>query len=256
MDPVFIGIDPTAGRRPMSFAVLNDDLDLLQRGSGDLDAVLEVVRAHPSAVVAVDAPQSPNAGLMQQPARRKSYGLPPKSSRWANFKVCEYELRRRGIKLYNTPSEIEEAPRWMQLGFQLYAALRAQGYQAYRPGSAMSKQYLEVHPHATYAVLLGHLPMRKDMLEGRMQRQLVLYREKVDVPNPLQVLEEITGHHLLEGHLTLSTLYTHDELDALASAYTAHRAFRQPELVTCVGDGTEGEIVLPVSSADFKEKYL
>ena len=99
MDPVFIGIDPTAGRRPMSFAVLNDDLDLLQHGSGDLDAVLAVVRPHPSAVVAVDAPQSPNAGLMQQPARRQSYGLPPQSSRWANFKVCEYELRRRGISV-------------------------------------------------------------------------------------------------------------------------------------------------------------
>ncbi len=256
MDPVFIGIDPTAGRPPMSFAVLNDELDLLQRGAGDLDALLEVVRSQASAVVAVDAPQSPNAGLMKQPARRQSYGLPPKSARWANFKVCEYELRRRGIKLHNTPGEIEAAPKWMQLGFKLYAALRAEGYQPYRPGSATPKQYLEVHPHATFAVLLGHLPLRKDSLEGRMQRQLILYREKVDVPDPLQVLEEITGHHLLEGHLTLPALYTHDELDALASAYTAHLALRQPEQVTCVGDGAEGEIVLPVSMTDFKEKYL
>jgi predicted nuclease with RNAse H fold len=255
MNPVFIGIDPTAGRRPMSFAVLNDDLDLLQRGLGSLEAVLDVVRAYPAAVGAVDAPQSPNAGHMKDPARRQSYGLPPDSLKWANFKVCEYELRRRGLKLYNTPGEEATAPTWMQTGFKLYAALRAEGYQVYRPGQAAPKQYLEVHPHATYATLLGHLPLRKDSLEGRMQRQILLFRENVDVPDPMQVLEEITRHHLLEGQLNLPTLFTHDDLDALASAYTAYIAFRHVDRVTCVGDETEGQIILPVGAADFKEKY-
>jgi hypothetical protein len=255
MNPVFIGIDPTAGRRPMDFAILNDDLDLLQRGLGNLDTVLEMVRAQASAIIAVDAPQSPNAGLMAAPARRESYGLPPQSPKWANFKVCEYELRRRGLKLYNTPGEIEAAPKWMQLGFKLYAALRAEGYQPYRPGSPAPKQYLEVHPHATYATLLGHLPLRKDSLEGRMQRQLVLFRQKVEVPDPMTVLEEITRHHLLEGQLTLPALYTHDELDALGSAYTAYLAFRHPDRVTCIGDEAEGQIILPVGAGDFKEMY-
>jgi predicted nuclease with RNAse H fold len=255
MNPVFIGIDPTAGRRPMDFAVLNDDLDLLQHGQGNLDAVLELVRTQASAVVAVDAPQSPNGGLMRNPERRQSYGLRPESAKWANFKVCEYELRRRGLKLYSTPGEIQAAPKWMQLGFKLYAAMRAEGYQPYRPGSAAPKQYLEVHPHAIYATLLGHLPWRKDTLEGRMQRQLVLHRENVEVANPMAVLEEITGHHLLEGQLPLPTLCSHDELDALASAYTAYLAYRHVERVTCVGDEIEGQIVLPISAADFKERY-
>jgi predicted nuclease with RNAse H fold len=255
MNPVFIGIDPTAGRRPMNFAILDDDLDLLQRGLGNLDTVLDVVRAKASAVIAIDAPQSPNAGLMAAPARRESYGLAPQSPKWAHFKVCEYELRRRGLRLYSTPGEIEAAPKWMQVGFKLYAALRAEGYLPYRPGSAAPKQYLEVHPHAIYATLLGRLPLRKDSLEGRMQRQLLLHREKVDVPDPMNVLEEITRHHLLESQLTLPTLYTHDELDALASAYTAHLAFRHAERVTCVGDEVEGQIILPVGAADFREIY-
>ncbi len=255
MNPVFIGIDPTAGRRPMDFAMLNDDLDLVQHGQGNLDAVLDLVRAQASAVVAVDAPQSPNSGLMRDPERRKSYGLPPKSTKWANFKVCEYELRRRGVRLYRTPGEVQAAPKWMQIGFKLYTALRAEGYQLYRPGSAAPKQYLEVHPHAIFATLLGHLPWRKDTLEGRMQRQLLLHRENVEVPNPLSVLEEITGHHLLEGELSLPTLRSHDELDALAAAYTAYLAYRHVERVTCVGDEAEGQIILPIRADDLKDRY-
>ena len=256
MDMVYIGIDPTAGRRPINYAILNDDLDLVARGLGKLDKVLEVVRSYSSAVVAIDAPQSPNAGLMASPARRESYGLPAQSAKWANFKVCEYELRRRGIKLYNTPGEVEAAPKWMQLGFGLYEKLRAEGYQLYQAGSPAPKQYLEVHPHATYTVLLNRLPLRKDSLEGRMQRQLMLYREKIDAPDPMDVLEEITRHHLLEGDLSLPQLYTHDELDALSSAYTAYLAFRHPERVTCVGDPAEGQIILPVAPADLKDTYL
>jgi len=255
MNPVFIGIDPTAGRRPMDFAVLNEDLDLVQHGQGNLDAVLELARAQACAVIAVDAPQSPNGGLMRDPERRKSYGLPPESPKWANFKVCEYELRRRGLKLYSTPGEIQAAPKWMQLGFKLYGELRSAGYERYRPGSSAPKQYLEVHPHAIYATLLGHLPWRKDTLEGRMQRQLLLHRENVDVPNPMTVLEEITGHHLLEGELALPALRNHDELDALASAYTAYLAYRHVDRVTCVGDEVEGQIILPIRADDLKERY-
>jgi predicted nuclease with RNAse H fold len=256
MDKVYIGIDPTGGRRPMNYAVLNDDLDLVARGLGKMGKVLEVVQSYASAVVAIDAPQSPNGGLMASPARRGRYGLPPKSTTWAKYKVCEYELRRRGIRLYNTPSEVEAAPKWMQLGFELYKALRADGYQLYQAGSATPKQYLEVHPHATYTVLLNRVPLRKDSLEGRMQRQLVLCREKVDVPDPMIVLEEITRHHLLEGDLVLPQLCTHDELDALSSAYTAYLAYHHPDRVTSVGDPVEGQIILPVAPADFKDTYL
>ena len=255
MDMVYIGIDPTTNRRPMDYAILNQDLDLVARGQGKLNEVVDVVRAYASAVVAIDAPQSPNGGHMANPDRRAQLGLPPASTKWANYKVCEYELRRRGIKLYNTPGEIEALPKWMKLGLELYDALRKEGYQAYQPGSVAPKQYLEVHPHATYTVLLGHIPMRKDSLEGRMQRQLLLYREKVEVPDPMEVLEEITRHHLLEGALSLPQLYTHDELDALSSAYTAQVAARHPERATCVGDPAEGQIIVPVAPADFKDAY-
>jgi predicted nuclease with RNAse H fold len=255
MDTVYIGIDPTAGRRPIDYAILDGDLHLLTRGLGRLDKVLDVVRGYPAAVVAIDAPQSLNAGLMASEARRQKYGLPADTRTWAEYKVCEYELRQRGIRLYNTPGEVEAAPKWMRLGFELYNALRAEGFQLYKPNADAPRQMLEVHPHACYTVLLGHVPMRKDSLEGRMQRQLLLFQEGVEIPDPMDAFEEITRHHLLEGTLVLPGLFTHDELDALVSAYTAYVAARHPERVTLVGDPDEGQIVVPVTTADFKEVY-
>jgi predicted nuclease with RNAse H fold len=255
MDTVYIGIDPTAGRRPMNYAILDGDLRLVARGLGKLEKVLDRVREYPAAVVAVDAPQSLNTGLMASAARRQNYGLPLDNTTWADYKVCEYELRQRGIRLYNTPGEIEAAPKWMQIGFELYGALRAEGFQIYPPGADAPRQMLEVHPHASYTVLLGHIPLRKDSLEGRMQRQLLLFQEGVEVPDPMDAFEEITRHHLLEGALTLPGLFTHDELDALVSAYTAYLAARHPERVTLVGDPEEGQIVVPVAPDEFREVY-
>ena len=255
MSSVYIGIDPTGGRRPMDYAVLDGRLELVERGLGKLDKVLEIVRQYPSAFVAVDAPQSPNAGLLTKPAQRRKYGLPRNTTTWADHKVCEYELRRRGLRLYNTPGEAEAAPAWMKIGFKLFAALRTSGYRMYRPGLNVQKRLIEVHPHACYAVLLGRLPLRKDSLEGRLQRQLVLYDEGVGVPDPMRSFEEITRHHLLEGDLNLPGLCTHDELDALVSAYTAFLAANQPERVTLVGDPVEGQIAVPASSREFKDLY-
>jgi predicted nuclease with RNAse H fold len=255
MNPVYIGLDPTAGRRPINYAILDGQLKLLTRGLGKLDKVLDVIRNFPAAVVAVDAPQSPNAGLMAEAARRENYGLAPNTLTWADFKVGEYELRRRGIRLYNTPGEAELAPTWMKLGFQLYMGLKELGYVIYQPGETAAKQMLEVHPHACYTVLLGRVPLKKDSLEGRLQRQLVLHREDINVPDAMDAVEEITRHHLLQGTLTLPGLFTHDELDALVSAYTAYLAARHPERVTLVGDAAEGQIIVPVAAGEFKETY-
>jgi hypothetical protein len=253
-DPVYIGIDPTAGGRPLNYAVLDGDLGVAE-GSGALDDVLRAVLAHPRATVAVDAPQSPSGGLMAQPELRARLGLPPNSRSWSGYKVCEYELRRRGIGLYSTPAEVDAAPRWMKMGYRLYAALREAGFVTYAPNAAAERQVLEVHPHACYTVLLGHVPLRKDTLEGRLQRQLMLYREGVDVLDPMDALEELTPHRLLAPTFDLPGLRDHDALDALAAAYTAYLAACRPEQVTLVGDEGEGQIVVPVARDAFLDHY-
>jgi predicted RNase H-like nuclease len=169
--------------------------------------------------------------------------------------VCEYQLKRRGIGLYSTPTSAAAAPAWMQLGFKLFETLRAEGFAAYRPGSAAARQVLEVHPHASYAVLLGHLPLDKKLLEGRLQRQMLLYRLRMPVRDPMDTLEELTPHRLLDGNVEWPGLHTHDELDALIAAYTAYQAGTSPEQVTLVGDEAEGQIVVPVAAGDLKAVY-
>lgn len=253
--PVFIGIDVTAGRRPMNYAVLDEARRVVACAAGDLEVVLGAVAAYPAAVVAVDAPQSPNGGLMADAAYRAALAPAPAGSKYAQAKVCEYQLLRRGIKLYLTPRDEAAARPWMQMGFEVYRRLRALGYELYWPGSAAPRQMLEVHPHASFAVLLGRLPLPKDTLEGRLQRQMVLYRQRVGVRDPMSSLEEITPHSLLEGALRLPGLHTHDELDALAAAYTAYVAATLPDQATRVGDEDEGQIVVPVAAEKLKERY-
>ena len=58
------------------------------------------------------------------------------------------------------------------------------------------RMMVEVHPHACFAALLGRRPFLKGTLEGRLQRQLVLYVEGFEVANPVHVLEEITRRPL------------------------------------------------------------
>jgi predicted RNase H-like nuclease len=90
-------------------------------------------------------------------------------------------------------------------------------------------------------------------LEGRLQRQLVLYLEGLDLANPMHALEEITRHNLLMGHLPLERLRGHEELDALMAAYIAYLAATQPERVQQVGDPQEGLISVP--AAGLKDFY-
>lgn len=242
----YVGIDPTAGSRPMHYAALDGDLRIRSLKKGDLPAVLEFVQGLDQAVVAIDAPQSPNQGLMADPGVREGYGLPPNGDTWAGWKVCEYELRRRNIRLYRTPREASEAPRWIRMGFTLFRRLKGLGFELFERGNGIGQRaLLEVHPHACFAVILGRRPFLKSTLEGRLQRQLILYLEGIDVPDPMRSLEEITRHHLLESRLPLPDLYQHDELDALVAAYTASLVSEKSDRVTQVGDSGEGLITLP-----------
>jgi len=253
-DAAFIGIDPTAGDRPLHYAALDADLRLVALRQGTAEEALAFVAGWERAVVAVDAPQSPNRGLMLRPEVRRRFNLDPDSATWGRWKVCEYELRRRNIRLYNTPEDEAQAPRWMRTGFLLYRRLKALGFRFFHPGEDPGPRVmLEVHPHACYAALLGRRPFLKQTLEGRLQRQLVLYLQGLDIPDPLKTLEEITRHHLLSGELPLHGLLAHDELDALVAAYTAYLVGLKPERTSQVGDRQEGCITLP--AAQLKDFY-
>jgi predicted nuclease with RNAse H fold len=253
-DAVYVGISPSAGVRPMHYAAMDADLHILALDHGDLEHVLAFVAGHEKAIVAVNAPQAPNRRLMMDPEIRRKYNLRPGRETWGKWRVCEFELRRSNIRLYNTPDTEGAARRWMQNGFKLFRRLADIGYRKFVLEDDLAPHtVLEVQPHAAFTALLGVRPFLKRTLEGRMQRQLVLYLEGIDVPNPLHALEEITQHHLLSGHLPLADLYEQEQLDALVAAYTAHLVGDDPERIIQIGDAGEGLITLPVE--EIKDFY-
>jgi hypothetical protein len=252
VDTTFVGIDPTAGERPFVYAALDHELEMLALGQGSIDDVLAFAAGQSRALVAVCAPRQPNQGMMARAEVRNRLSPPPNPGRWANFRMADYLLRQHNIRIPQTPARLEDCPNWMRMGFILFRRLEELGYRQY-PEDGTERLYLEVYPHASYVVLLGGVPFPKHSLEGRLQRQLVVYEQGINVPDPMRIFEEITRHRLLNGILPLDDLYTPGELDALVAAYTAWLAASQPEAVALLGDAEEGQIVLPV--AELKSSY-
>ena len=248
----FLGIDPTAGQRPFSYAALDSNLHLLALGQGSMEEVLAFAGGQRQAFAAVCAPRQPNQRLMERPEVRERLTPMPRPGRWADFRLAEYELRQRNISCYKTPADEQACPHWMQVGFTLYRRLEEMGYQAY-PTAGQALQTLEVYPHASYCALLGQAPLPKNTFEGRIQRQLALCEQKVVVPDPMELFEEITRHRLLQGVLPVKDLYSQGELDALVAAFTAWLAATHPERTCTLGDSAEGLLVFPVP--ELKNKY-
>jgi len=248
----FVGIDPTAGRKPFVYAALDANLRLGALGHGTMEEVLAFTGGQPQAMVAVCAPRRPNQRLMERTEVRDRLNPPPRPGRWTSFRLVEYLLRQHNISCYKTPHEVKLCPNWMQMGFQLYRRLEQMGYQPY-PAEKAGLQWLEVYPHASFCTLLGHIPLPKNTLEGRIQRQLVLHKHKLGVPDPMDLIKGLTAQHVLQGTLPTNHLYSQGELDALVAAYTAWQATNHPKQVSLLGDASEGIVVLPVG--ELKRTY-
>ncbi len=241
----FIGLDPTAGKRPFIYAALDHQRRLLALATGDMEEVLAFVGGQQEAYVAVSAPFQPNQGLMDDETRRAQLAAPPRAGRYLDYRLVEYLLCVHNIRTYRTPALISDCPRWMQIGFTVYQRLQQLGFQRH-PAGENPRQFLEVYPHASYCGWLDRAPQVKGTLEGRLQRQLSLYEHGLPVPDPMFYFDEISRSRLLQGRMPADILYEPGELDALAAAYTAWLAAHQPDQISLIGDPDEGQIVLPV----------
>lgn len=253
-DVVYVGVDPSAGSRPLRYAALDHELRLVALDEVDLEQLFAFIGSLDRALIAIDAPQAPNKSLLSRPAMRERYNLRPGGDTWQAWRVCEYELRSRNIRLYNTPQDPQEAPGWVRSGFDLFRRLEKMGFRKYIQGEEPHERLLiEARSHAGYTVLLERRPFSKETLEGRLQRQLILYLEGINLDNPMHALEEITRHHLLTGHLPLERLHTPGALDAMMAALTGYLVGRHPERISQVGEREEGLITLP--AAELKDLY-
>jgi len=102
--------------------------------------------------------------------------------------------------------------------------------------------------------MAGHVPLARLSLEGRVQRQIILYERGLQIKDPMDFFEEITRYKLAKGIWPMELLYLSDQLDALAAAYTAWQTVHKKESISVIGDLKEGIVVLP--ERELKEKYL
>ena len=249
-DSVFVGVDPTSGRKSFTYAALDKDLHLLALTDGELDDVTAFLAGQSSATVAINAPAGVNHGLVREMMKKEM--LSPHQVRGAELRMAENELRQRGIAVTGTAASAALCPAWIQVGFGLYRKLEKMGFKKY-PEKNSAYQVLETHPHACYCVMVGQVPLAKPSLEGRLQRQLILNEHGVHVKDPMDFFEEITRYKLIKGIWPMELLYLPDQLDALVAAYTAWAAVHKTDHIIMIGDAKEGMMVLP--EKELKEKY-
>ena len=252
-DSVYVGVDPTSGRKDFTYAALDGSLNLVALADADLDDMTAFLGGQRSAIVAVNAPAHVNKGLVKKKLEKESL-TSGHTFRGIDMRLAEYDLRARGISIAGTPSREEACPAWMRAGFVFYRKLSKRGFKPFGTDEA-THLWLETQPYACFCAMLEQIPFPMPTLEGRLQRQLKLYDKGLQITDPMGFFEEITRFKLMRGILPTDVLYSPDQLDVLVAAYTAWLAANRPEEVTAVGDKgkEEGQIILPAGG--LKEKY-
>lgn len=97
-------------------------------------------------------------------------------------------------------------------------------------------RWIETDSQKCFQALCDKDLLPRRTLEGRIQRDLILYDEGLQIEDPMEFFEEITRHKLMQGILPLETLHSSKELDALVAAYVAWRAIQRASLVTLTGN--------------------
>lgn len=243
---LFVGIDPCGGRKPFTWAALDKNGRLVALQEGELEDALAFLGGLPVALAAVNAPPRPSQGLARQQGVSQHV-----AGRNLEMRLAEHLLRERGINISLTPLRPALCSNWTQLGFELYRHLESLCFLPY-PDSE-THAWLETQPHAVFCALLGQVPLPRPTVDGRLQRQLILYEQGLGIRDPMDYFEELTRHKLLKGALPLEQVYTPEQLDALAAACTAWLISRHPEHACRLGDPGEGQIILPVS--ELKARY-
>ncbi len=241
---IYAGISVTGGRQPFFYVVVDGQGRMLTATGAEADDVLAFLLAQEAVVVAINAPQAPNRGLVRA---RMAQSMPGRRVRGGNLRLAEETLHARGIQVGKTPGDTALCPDWMQAGFALYQKLGAGGFVFY-PQPDAPRIMLETHPHAVFYTLLAQQPLARHTLLGRMQRQLVLVQQGLRLRDPMDFFEEVTRYRLLRADLPFDWIYESEKLDALAAALTAWQTDRHPGAITRVGDPQEGQIVLPVAA--------
>lgn len=247
--PVFVGIELQHAWQMVTLAAVDERLKLTALRSLRLAEVGAFLAENANVLAAVCAPPHPNRGRMLRDEMRAGLFAPLPGNHSADLRQAEYECLARGLPAWRTPADTSRCPAWMRRGFRLHRLAESLGYTPF--GSAPSpRQVLETNPEGVFACLLGHIPFPFNSLEGRIQRQLILWDHHLPVHDPMIYFEEITRHKLLRGILPDQEILPIAKLNSLAAAYTAYLVTVHPERVARFGEPEEGELYLPAQKTD------
>lgn len=242
-EEIFVGIDPAGGANPFIWAAINQAGDVVALPNGKLSDAITFIRGIPQVHVAINSPRGISHSLLNDYTYRQQLNPIPNPGKYTRYRVCEYYLKIRNIRLIPTPIQTNKVPAWMKNGFELFREL----------DNSSDITVIETNAHASFCTLLGRIPFLKNTLEGRLQRQLILCQTGLKLRDPMDFFEEITRRKLLLGILPEGILKLPRELDALISAHVARQWKINAQESIALGDVTESQIVLPVHT--LKDRY-
>ncbi|MBI9047416.1 MAG: hypothetical protein JEZ06_23220 [Anaerolineaceae bacterium] len=246
---VFLGIAIASGDRPFTALVIDRNLCIHSLHQINLNELLAFISKFDQVLLGINAPSGLNQGLLDNNAPLPGMFMGPGRPRKFNMRQAEFDLIKLDLPARETPSNMRNCPRWMRLGFKLYACLRDMGFSHYDGGQA-AKQFFEVKGETGFFGLNKHELYLSRSLEGRIQRQLILYREGLRIKNPMVFFEEVTPFRLLASTLPVDLIYEEVELNAMLAAYTALLIETQEERVRKFGDEEEGIVYVPFCKTD------
>jgi predicted nuclease with RNAse H fold len=239
----YVGIDPSQRYQPYVYIAIDQELRIQAIGDGPLREVLAYLAGLGSACVAINGPQTVNKGLVDEEEDHQTL-FPVPASKRGDLRKIEFQLLQEGINVHRTPASQSECMVWVRRGFKLYQKIQKLGYETYSEQS--KRNFVESPSEAIFSRLSGGAPLFDSLsLEGRIQRQLILYEEGMPVKDAMDFFEEVTRFRLIKGVLPDSEIYNPGELNALADAYLAWMLHHQPEKVASMGDDREGIIYIP-----------
>jgi hypothetical protein len=234
----FIGVNAGNGRKPFTYVALDQNRRQLAVGGGSPVDVLSFAAGQPSALIGLSTPLRPGSLKLAQPEE-------PPLPIFRLSKLRQFQLDLTGE---SHPDPGADLPAWLSASFGLVSQIQALGYKLF-PEEGQPHQWMETPAESGFTSLLGLQPFEGASLEGRIQRQLVLFDLELDVPDAMDFFEEITRFRLLHGHLPYEKVLPLAELNAWLAANTAWQAVHQPAQVRQSGMPETGQVVYPLPAA-------
>jgi hypothetical protein len=236
MYQTYIGIDVQAVQKPYFYTALNSSLEVIACGHGRLTDVTAYLAGQSSALVAVNGPVC----LPQNSVQIGLFEANDQASH-TTARSGDRALEARGFHELAVPDQSKKIPLWVERSLELAEALKKLEYTL----EGSRRVYIETQCDAAYWLATGAMPYESRSLEGRLQRQLLLWEFGLPLKDPMNFLEEFTRFRLRTSQVPMDQILPGHELRAMIAASTAWLADNHPERMEHFGTVNAGEIILP-----------